>query len=57
MAQKMSWVKVRGFFAGVFALLLVLVLASLGTAAMGMDIPVLSTIAGFFGVEVAAPAN
>lgn len=50
---KMSWVKVRGFIAGVFALVLVIVLASVGTAAMGMNIPVLSTIAGFFGVEVA----
>jgi hypothetical protein len=50
---KMSFVKVRGFIAGVVALLLVLVLASIGTAALGMDIPVLSTIAGFFGVQVA----
>ena len=50
---KMSWVRIRGFIAGVFALILVIVLASLGTAVMGIDVPVLSTIAGFFGVEVA----
>ena len=50
---KMSWVRIRGFIAGVFALVLVVVLASLGTAVMGMDVPVLSTIAEFFGVEVA----
>jgi hypothetical protein len=50
---KMSWVRVRGFIAGVFALILVIVLASVATAAMGMDVPVLSTIAGFFGVEIA----
>jgi hypothetical protein len=53
MAKRMSWVKIRGFIAGVFALLLVLVLASIGTAAMGIDVPVLSTIAGYFGVPVA----
>jgi hypothetical protein len=50
---KMSWVRVRGFIAGVVALILVIVFASIGTAALGMDIPVLSTIAEFFGIEVA----
>ncbi|MCH8204862.1 MAG: hypothetical protein IID09_06830 [Candidatus Hydrogenedentes bacterium] len=50
---KLSMVRIRGFLAGVFALLLVIVLASVGTAVLGMDVPVLSTIAGFFGVEVA----
>ncbi len=50
---KMSWVRFRGFIAGVVALILVLVLVSIGSAALGMDIPVLNTIAGFFGVEVA----
>jgi len=50
---KFSMVKVRGFVAGVFALLLVIVLASIGTAVLGMDIPVLNTIARFFGIEVA----
>ena len=50
---KLSMVRIRGFLASVFALLLVIVLASVGTAVLGMDVPVLSTIAGFFGVEVA----
>ena len=50
---KMSMVKIRGFIAGVVAILLVIVLASIGSAVMGMDIPGLSTIAGYFGVEVA----
>jgi len=50
---KMSMVKIRGFFAGVFALVLVILLASVGTAALGMDIPVLSDIAAVFGIEVA----
>lgn len=50
---KMSMVKIRSFFAAVFALVLVIVLASAGTAVLGIDVPVLSTIAGFFGIEVA----
>ena len=50
---KLSMVRIRGFIAGVFALILVIVLASVGTAVMGIDLPVLSTIAGFFGIEVA----
>ncbi len=50
---KLSMVQIRGFLGGVFALILVIVLASVGTAVLGMDIPVLSTIAGFFGVDVA----
>ncbi len=50
---KLSMTRIRGFLAGVFALILVVILASLGTAVLGIDLPVLSTIAGFFGVEVA----
>ncbi len=50
---KLSMVRIRSFIAGVVALILVIVLAALGTAALGIDVPVLSTIAGFFGVEVA----
>jgi len=46
-------VKIRGFIAAVFALILVIVLASIGTAVMGINVPGLSTIAGFFGIEVA----
>lgn len=46
-------VKIRGFIAAVFALILVILLASLGTAALGINVPGLSTIAAFFGVEVA----
>ena len=34
---KMSWVRIRGFIAGVFALILVIVLAALGTAVMGIE--------------------
>ena len=50
---KFSMVKIRGFIAAVFAIILVIGLASVGTAAMGIDVPGLSTIAGFFGIEVA----
>ncbi len=50
---KFSMVKIRGFIAAVFALILVIVLASIGTAVMGINVPGLSTIAGFFGIEVA----
>lgn len=50
---KFSMVRVRGFVAAVFALVLVVVLVSVGTAALGIDLPVLSTIASFFGVGVA----
>lgn len=50
---KMTMTKIRGFIAGVFALLLVLVLASVGTAAMGMDLPGLGTIARTLGVDPA----
>lgn len=50
---KVSMVRIREFLAGVFALILVVILAAVGTAVLGMDVPVLSTIAGFFGVEVA----
>lgn len=51
---KMSMVRIRGFFGTVFVLVLVILLASIGSAIMGMDVPVLSTIAAFFGVEVAS---
>lgn len=50
---KLSMVRVRGFIAGIVAIVLVIVLASIATAALGIDVPVLSTIAGFFGMEVA----
>ena len=50
---KFSMVKIRGVFAAVFALTLVVIRASVGTAVLGIDLPVLSTIAGFFGVGVA----
>jgi hypothetical protein len=50
---KMSWARFRGFIAGVVALILVVILASVATAALGMDIPILSTIAETLGVEVA----
>jgi len=50
---KLSMVKIRGFFAGVFAIILVILLASFATAILGIDLPVLSTIAASFGVEVA----
>ncbi len=50
---KMSMTKIRGFFAGVFALLLVIVLAALATAVMGKDLPGLGTIARTLGVNPA----
>jgi hypothetical protein len=50
----MTVTRIRGFVAGVFALVLVVLLASLGTAVMGMDLPVLGTIARTIGVD---PAN
>lgn len=50
---KFSMVKIRGFFAAVFALILVVILASVGTAVLGINLPILSTIAAFFGIEVA----
>ena len=51
---KFSMHKIRAFIAAVFALILVIVFASVASAVMGLDVPGLSTIAGFFGVEVAA---
>ncbi len=50
---KLSMVKIRGFIAGVVAIILIILLAAIGTAVMGIDVPGLSTIAEFFGVEVA----
>jgi hypothetical protein len=50
---KMTMTRIRGFLAGVFALLLVIVLASMGTAVMGMDLPGLGTIARTLGVDPA----
>ena len=50
---KVSMVRIRAFVSGVVALLLVIILAALGTAVLGFDVPGLRNIAGFFGVEVA----
>lgn len=50
---KISMTKIRGFLASVFAIILVILLASVGTAMLGMDIPVLSDIAAAVGVDVA----
>ena len=48
---KVTMTKIRGFLAGVFALVLVILLASAGTAMLGMDLPVLGTIARNLGIE------
>jgi len=48
---KLTMTKIRGFLAGVFALVLVILLASAGTAMMGMDLPGLGTIARTMGIE------
>lgn len=51
---KVTMTKVRGFIAGLFALVLVILLASAGTAMMGMDLPVFGTIARTIGIDPAA---
>lgn len=51
---KITMTKVRGFIAGLFALVLVILLASAGTAVAGMDLPVLGTIARTIGIDPAA---
>lgn len=43
--------QVRSFIAAVVALVGVVVLAALGTTALGMEIPVLVDIASAFGVQ------
>ncbi len=48
---KLTMTKIRAFIARVFALVLVIVLASAGTAVLGMDLPVLGTIARTLGIE------
>jgi len=51
---KLTATRIRAFIAGVFALVLVIVLASAGTAIMGMDLPVLGRIARTIGIDPAA---
>jgi len=51
---KVTMTKIRGFLAAVFGLVLVILLASAGTAALGMDLPVLGTIARTMGIDPAA---
>ena len=46
---KMSMTRVRSFIAAIFALVLVVVLAAFGAAALDMDIPLLSNITNAFG--------
>lgn len=48
---KLSMVRIRSFFATVFALILVILLASVGTAVLGIDLPVLGTIARALGFD------
>jgi hypothetical protein len=50
---KLTMTKIRGFIAAVFALVLVVLLASAGTALLGMDLPVLGTIARNIGIDPA----
>jgi hypothetical protein len=51
---KLTATRIRAFFAGVFALVLVILLLSVGTAMFGMEIPVLGTIARTIGIDPAA---
>jgi hypothetical protein len=46
--------QIRSFVAAVVTLVAVVLLAALGSAALGMEIPVLVDIAAAFGVEPAA---
>ncbi len=46
--------QIRSFIAAVAAIVGVILLAALGTTALGMEIPVLVDIAGAFGVEPGA---
>jgi hypothetical protein len=50
---KLTMTRIRAFIGGVFALILVLLLLSVGTAMFGYDLPVLGTIARTLGVEPA----
>lgn len=50
MAVKMT--KIRGFVAGAAALVLVVLLAALAFAALGIRVPVLVNITDAFGIEV-----
>lgn len=51
---KVTMTKVRGFIAGLFALVLVILLASAGSGLLGMDLPVLGTISRTIGIDPAA---
>lgn len=42
--------KIRAFIAGVFAVVLVILLAAFGTAAVGIRVPILSSITDAFGM-------
>lgn len=46
----MKMTKIRGFVAGVFALLLVLVLLGFMGRAMGFNVPIVSTIFSSLGI-------
>ena len=41
--------KVRGFIAGTFAVMLIILMAAFGTMAAGIRVPILSIITDFFG--------
>jgi hypothetical protein len=46
-----SMVKVRAFFGAVFAVIVLVGFLAVGLTAMGLDLPILSDIAGLFGVQ------
>ncbi len=54
---KVTMTKIRGFLAGVFALVLVILLASAGTGLLGMDLPVLGTISRTIGIDPTAQGD
>ena len=45
-----SMTKIRGFIAGVVALVAVILLFSIALTAAGLDLPIASDIAGIFGI-------
>lgn len=49
-----SITKIRGFIAGVVALVAVILLFSIGLTAAGVDLPIARDIAGIFGVSADA---
>ena len=49
--KQINWTKVRGFFAAMFALALVVVMAAVGAKLAGWRVPGLIQITDFLGIE------